>query len=115
MMKNRRVLFVMVAQLVSMVLTAGNATDQQGFVIVSADDRTQPILGYSDQGTLDISNLPVNAKAWLESYARQVQALDNGATATETGTLFQAIAPLLTCKWGSAVLSPFPHTSVSTL
>ena len=89
MMKNRRVLFVMVAQLVSMVLTAGNATDQQGFVIVSADDRTQPILGYSDQGTLDISNLPPNAKAWLESYARQVQALDNGATATETGTQFQ--------------------------
>ena len=140
-MKNRRVLFVMVAQLVSMVLTAGNVTEeqalkkacqfmkdkqfaapslrraaapsfadgafyvfnadnQQGFVIVSADDRTLPILGYSDQGTLDISNLPANAKAWLESYARQVQALDNGVTAVETGTQFQAIAPLLTCKWG---------------
>ena len=41
-----------------------NADGRQGFVIVSADDRTEPILGYSDQGSLDMENLPENAKAW---------------------------------------------------
>ena len=142
-MKYRRVLLVMFAQLFSMVLTAGNVTeeqalqkacqfmkdrqfsvsssrraaapsfadgafyvfnadDRQGFVIVSADDRTEPILAYSDKGGLDMDNLPENAKAWLENYARQVQALDYGATAAESGMQFQAIAPLLTCKWGQS-------------
>ena len=30
-----------------------NIGDQQGFVIVSGDDRTNPILGYSDEGAFD--------------------------------------------------------------
>ena len=40
-----------------------NADGNQGFVIVSADDRTEAILGYSDTGSLDLNRLPANAAA----------------------------------------------------
>lgn len=32
---------------------------QQGYVIVSGDDRTRSILGYSNEGHLDINNLQI--------------------------------------------------------
>ena len=43
-----------------------NASREQGFVIVSGDDRTTPILGYVDNGNFDPNNIPANMKAWLE-------------------------------------------------
>ncbi|MGN0223426.1 MAG: Spi family protease inhibitor, partial [Muribaculaceae bacterium] len=39
-----------------------------GFVVVSGDSRTYPILCYSDHGSLDANDLPANALVWLESY-----------------------------------------------
>ena len=35
-----------------------NAESNQGFVIVSGDDRSEEILGYSDSGTFDVENMP---------------------------------------------------------
>ena len=52
-----------------------NVEQQGGFVIVSADDRTVPILGYADNGNLEMDKLPENARYWLESYAAQIKAL----------------------------------------
>lgn len=49
--------------------------DNKGFVIVSGDDRTESILGYTDSGSFDEGNLPVNMKAWLQSYVDQIEAL----------------------------------------
>ena len=56
-----------------------NAGGNQGFVIVSGDDRTTEILGYSNTGTLDMEQLPENLKWWLDSYARQIEALGTSA------------------------------------
>lgn len=56
-----------------------NADGNQGFVIVSADDRTESILGYADAGSLDLNNLPDNAVWWLQGYARQIKNLGTGA------------------------------------
>ena len=42
-------------------------SDGDGFVIVAADDRVQPILGYSVNGKLD-QRMPVNAKSFLQGY-----------------------------------------------
>ena len=39
-----------------------NAEQNQGYVIVSNDDRTAPILGYSETGTLDPDNMPCNMR-----------------------------------------------------
>lgn len=79
-----------------------NTEQEQGFVIVSADDRTQPVLGYSDKGSLDIDNLPDNARAWLEGYAQAIKKLP--ATTAFTYATQQAIwgapiSPMVTSKW----------------
>ena len=50
-----------------------NAEDNKGFVIVSADDRAQRILGYSDKGTFDFTNLPPQLNAMLDNYGEQIK------------------------------------------
>ena len=78
-----------------------NAKQQQGFVIVSGDESTEAILGYADEGSFDETALPSNIKAWLESYARQIDALSQGKV--EEGTrrvaTHAAIAPMTKTKW----------------
>ena len=50
-----------------------NVGRQQGYVIVSADDRTPAVLGYSEHGSFDADRMPSNMAAWLDGYARQIQ------------------------------------------
>lgn len=52
-----------------------NATDGNGFVIVSGDDRLSPILGYSDTGNIDTENLPVQLKAMLDCLDSKIASL----------------------------------------
>lgn len=53
-----------------------NVTDGGGFVIVSNDDATIPILGYSDNGSIDPNHMPDNLRAWLQGYADQIAWLN---------------------------------------
>lgn len=85
-----------------------NVAKDEGFVIVSNDDRTEPILGYSDNGHFDPENMPENMRAWLQSYADQIAWLnehgdEESAVATMpslTSTpVKQPIAPLITTLW----------------
>ena len=81
-----------------------NADGNQGFVIVSGDDRTTEILGYSNTGTLDMEQLPENLKWWLDSYARQIEALGISAkpvqkAKTRGADSWEAVAPLIKTKW----------------
>ena len=48
-----------------------NVEDDGGFVIVSGDDSTEPILGYSTKGRFDEENIPSNMRAWLEQMERE--------------------------------------------
>ena len=77
--------------------------DGGGFVIVSGDDRTEPILGYSDKGEFRTDNMPDNVRYWIESYVEQIKALnDGGATPvvrTRTGSAQPAIEPLIKTHW----------------
>lgn len=55
-----------------------------GFVVVSADDVAQPILGFSEEGSFDLSNIPDGLSYYLRHYARQIAyAIENGMTADE--------------------------------
>ena len=47
---------------------------QNGFVIVSGDDRAEQILGYGDY-PLDMNNIPNNMRAWLGTYKDQLEYL----------------------------------------
>ena len=83
-----------------------NAEKSQGWVIVSGDDRTRPVLGYSDSGSYDPSNVPENMQAWLEQYAEEIASLDEGETSTYQGNASStmkagsSVAPLIQTKWG---------------
>ena len=82
-----------------------NAGNNEGFIIVSGDDRTTPILGFTDNGHFDPSRMPANMKAWLENYEKQISMLDQmGITATFDESLMvkpthNSISPLITSHW----------------
>ena len=59
-----------------------NVSQEAGFVIVSNDDRTMPVLGYSDSGSIDPDNMPSNMRAWLQFYADEIAWLDNNNITT---------------------------------
>lgn len=72
-----------------------------GFVVVSGDSRTYPILCYSDHGSLDLNDLPANALAWLESYNSAIQTLAQEADGESSDAIItgEVIAPLLATTW----------------
>ncbi len=84
-----------------------NADNNGGFVIISGDDSTAPVLGYSDKGHFDAENIPDNMKAWLQGYADQMEAMSarqssTASTASEpviSEYVKHAIPPMLTSQW----------------
>ena len=86
-----------------------NMNDKGGFVIVSNDKRTTPILGYSESGTIDPDNMPDVMKAWFQGYANEIAwAQKNIKEVSETNTKTRArtrslanpdIPYFLTTKW----------------
>lgn len=78
-----------------------NVEEDGGFVIVSADDRTEEILGYSDTGTFDTSNMPDNVKSWLGYYEQVIRSLgDLQIQTTPRSAQHADIAPLVKTTWG---------------
>lgn len=74
-----------------------NREEQNGFIIVSGDDRTKPILGYADSGYFDYDNIPDNFKYWLEYYQKAIEnlpehLLQSNVNDNETST---SVEPLL--------------------
>lgn len=88
-----------------------------GFVIVAADDRVTPILGYSTESQFDPNNLPPQLEDYLQGFADEIQyAFDNniqgdeqtaqqwemvqsiGRLSNERGN--RSVSPLLTDSWG---------------
>lgn len=86
-----------------------NSEDNNGFVIVSGDDRTAPVFGYSDTGSFDEKNIPENMRAWLEGYVEEIKALDSETPVVSSDapltrmrkaeSVMRPIAPLITTKW----------------
>ena len=50
-----------------------NVGSENGYVIVSGDDRMPTVLGYSYSGSFDADNLPENMEAWLQGYKEQYE------------------------------------------
>ena len=89
-----------------------NIGERQGFVIVSGDDRTASVLGYSDEGCIDPERMPENLRYWLDDYAQQLKTLaqmddtqaQNCLRAPSRAAVKtrNSIAPLITTKWDQA-------------
>lgn len=80
---------------------------QKGFVIASADDRTEPIFGYTLNGKFDKANLPEGLCDLLSYYAKELQLLDQrGATethlATRAGNNRTPIGQLMKTQWNQS-------------
>lgn len=84
-----------------------NIGDKQGFIIVSGDDRTKPILGYSDEGAFSTENIPEHVKAFMVNYKNQIKNVIQNNTTIELHKVMKAVIPndsavepLIKTKWG---------------
>ncbi len=55
-----------------------NNEPENGFVIVSAESETTPVLGYSVKSAFDPANIPPSLKEWFQHYRNQIQLLRDG-------------------------------------
>ena len=83
-----------------------------GFIIASADSRTLPVLGYSDNGYIDWDNLPENIRSWFKQYDQAIATIgdrtdykdgnlinDNNPKRTGTRTDRTPIEPFIKTHW----------------
>lgn len=90
-----------------------------GFIIVSGEDATYPILGYSNTTTFDAKKMPGNFKFWIENYKKQIKyIITNKIKATKQikkqwleikskskskskkTKNIKSVSPLITTNWG---------------
>ena len=80
--------------------------DGGGYVIVSGDDRTADILGFSENGHIDADRLPVNMRNWLQGYATKIERIPVTAVphrkATTRGGSKANIATKMKTEWGQS-------------
>ena len=86
-----------------------NVEEDGGFIVVSNDDRTLPILGFSESGKFDPENIPDNMRAWLQGYADEIAWLNEKGGTKASGPKkarrqvgshsTAAVAPLCTSTW----------------
>ena len=71
--------------------------DGGGYVIVSGDDRTEAILGYNKNGSLDMEHLPKHIQSWLDGYTKQLDWLQTHpkTSAVREAVIGNTVAPLL--------------------
>ena len=75
--------------------------ENEGFVIVAADDRTiRPVLGYSHTGTFHASETHPNVWYFMQAYVRQMENIEARAPQAKADpTLPASVQPLLKTKW----------------
>ena len=77
-----------------------NNGQNQGFVIISGDDRTVPVLGYSYSGSFDIDNLPPAMEDLLNHYSEEIDQIQKGgAVADVRRASHPSVAQMMTVKW----------------
>ena len=57
-----------------------NIGAEDGFVIVSGEDQTEEIIGFSDSGHIDLATMPEEMKAWMQNYADEIKWLRENST-----------------------------------
>lgn len=78
-----------------------------GYMIVAADDEVTPLLGYSDTGTIDASDMPDGLKYWLEYYSAEIETVrsDGSPTVIHSSVAApsrKAIAPMIATRWNQS-------------
>lgn len=78
-----------------------NSESANAFIIISANDMTESVLGYSTESCITSGSIPPQMSYWLNEINRQVKAVANGwGCASKTrGEDHEAIAPMITSRW----------------
>lgn len=83
----------------------------KGYMLVSADDVAEPLLGYSESGDVAASEIPPQMEWWLSEYAREIEAaqaaeysgnvrLDlTGASPRAARPVRRPVEPLVKATW----------------
>ena len=94
-----------------------NKGNENGFIIISGDDRAAPVLGYTLKGNFDESELPPNVKKWFEGYKKAIwYAIDNKVdppaavaenwesllNGTDNTRSVTAVGPLMSTIWNQS-------------
>lgn len=115
--KTRRASQSLVMQPVEMTIPSLYAFNAEGggYVIVSGDDRTEPILGYSLDGCYDEAEMPDNMKAWLQGYSRQAEQIRQGKVkiGSRAPAARSRIEPLVKTQWSQR--TPYNHLSGTSI
>ncbi|MCD8289885.1 MAG: C10 family peptidase, partial [Prevotella sp.] len=88
-----------------------NVGTEGGFVLISASDLTQPVLGYTDSGQFS-SDIPAGLQELIKEMSTTISKIENGELNTPmsvrsnvTSSQKAAIEPLIKTEWGQN--SPF--------
>ena len=98
--------------------------DGNGFVLVAADDCVRPVLAWSPTGSFPVDNMPQHVRAWIDGYAREIEAFMQAGAVPSRGVAAEwemflggrekngvVVEPLLTTRWNQApyfnALCPF--------
>ena len=82
---------------------------EDGFVLVSAEDDARAVLGYSDHGRFDATDMPENMQFWLQMYADELASKPTPTlkgrvqrrTAAHAQATYPTISPILgEVEWG---------------
>lgn len=69
------------------------------FVVVSGDDRTIPVLGWSDESKYDAEKANPAVDQWLDHYKHEIQSLDGDVAPVNELTAWGNISPLVPYHW----------------
>lgn len=76
-----------------------------GWVIIAGDDRANQVLAYGDKGSIDMSNLPVNMKGYLDMYKNQIETIQASKVeipSFRSNNRTQTVDVMLTTDWAQS-------------
>lgn len=79
--------------------------EEGGFVVVSGNDVTAPVLGFCDKGFFDADRLPDGLQWLLQMYEDQIQSLNKAAYTSlsaemrKSKSVYHNIEPIMTTLW----------------
>lgn len=79
---------------------AFNRGDAEGYVLVAADDRIEPLLGYTEEGEFDYNTIPDNMRWWLDAQEAGIRyLLANPSAPVAQVPVHDEIPEMLTTRW----------------
>lgn len=87
-----------------------NRGEEDGFILISAEDRTRTVLGYSDEGHWDETNMSPATRAWMDIYCQSISRVASDPNYSSEAPIsrtpqkqkqqYTPIAPLCQTQWG---------------